>query len=163
MMGVTDKPTAGENQQIVPVTRYGLKIISMGFFLPEDKAVIWRGPMLDKTMGQFLGGVEWGELDYLVIDLPPGTGDIQLSLCQKVSLTGAVVVSTPQDVALNVAQKAIAMFDQLNTPVLGIVENMSYFVCSHCGEREEIFGTGGAREGQPQAGTPLPGGNSLID
>jgi ATP-binding protein involved in chromosome partitioning len=118
----------------------------MGFFLPEEKAVIWRGPMLDKMIGQFLGGVVWGELDYLVIDLPPGTGDIQLSLCQKVSLTGAVVVSTPQDVALNVAQKAIAMFRQLNTPVLGIVENMSYYLCSHCGSRDEIFGSGGARE-----------------
>ena len=146
MMGIMGKPQAAPDQQIIPMTQYDLKIMSMGFFLPEEKAVIWRGPMLDKMIGQFLGGVLWGELDYLVIDLPPGTGDIQLSLCQKVSLTGAVVVSTPQDVALNVAQKAIAMFRQLNTPVLGIVENMSYYLCSHCGSRDEIFGTGGARE-----------------
>jgi len=157
LLGVTDKPSTGANQQIIPVTQYDVKIISMGFFLPEDKAVIWRGPMLDKTVGQFLGGVEWGELDYLVIDLPPGTGDIQLSLCQKVPLTGAVVVSTPQDVALNVAQKAIAMFDQLNTPVVGIVENMSYYICGHCGQREEIFGTGGAREVSERRGIPFLG------
>ena len=146
LMGISGEPKSGSNRQIIPMTQYDVKIISMGFFLPEEKAVIWRGPMLDKMMAQFLGGVQWGELDYLIIDLPPGTGDIQLSLCQKVSLTGALVVSTPQDVALNVAQKAIAMFHQLNTPVLGIVENMSSYVCSHCGNRDEIFGTGGARE-----------------
>ena len=146
LMGISEKPMSGPNQQIIPIIQYDLKIISMGFFLPEEKAVIWRGPMLDKMMTQFLGGVDWGDLDYLVIDLPPGTGDIQLSLCQKVPLTGAVVVSTPQDVALNVAQKAIFMFNQLNCPILGIIENMSYYLCSHCGEREEIFGTGGARE-----------------
>jgi len=146
MMGISGEPKTAPNQQIIPMTQYDLKIMSMGFFLPKEKAVIWRGPMLDKMIAQFLGGVVWGELDYLIIDLPPGTGDIQLSLCQKVSLTGAVVVSTPQDVALNVAQKAIAMFRQLNTPVLGIVENMSYHLCSHCGSRDEIFGNGGARE-----------------
>ena len=146
LMGISGEPQTAPNQQIIPMTKYDLKIMSMGFFLPKEKAVIWRGPMLDKMIAQFLGGVVWGELDYLVIDLPPGTGDIQLSLCQKVSLTGAVVVSTPQDVALNVAQKAIAMFRQLNTSVLGIVENMSYYLCSHCGSRDEIFGNGGARE-----------------
>jgi len=146
LMGLTEKPVSGPNQQMIPVTQYEVKIISMGFFLPEEKAVIWRGPMLDKMITQFLGGVQWGELDYLIIDLPPGTGDIQLSLCQKVPLTGAVIVSTPQDVALNVAQKAIAMFNQLNTPILGIVENMSHYRCSHCGQRDEIFGTGGARQ-----------------
>ena len=146
LLGVSGEPKTAPNQQIIPMTRYDLKIMSMGFFLPEEKAVIWRGPMLDKMIAQFLGGVAWGELDYLIIDLPPGTGDIQLSLCQKVELTGAVVVSTPQDVALNVAQKAISMFRQLNTPVLGIVENMSYYLCSHCGSRDEIFGNGGARE-----------------
>ena len=110
---------------------------------------------------QFLGGVQWGELDYLIIDLPPGTGDIQLSLCQKVPLTGAVVVSTPQDVALNVAQKAIFMFNQLNCPILGIIENMSYYLCSHCGEREEIFGTGGAREISKRMQLPFLGEISL--
>ncbi|MFB3068239.1 MAG: Mrp/NBP35 family ATP-binding protein, partial [Acidobacteriota bacterium] len=141
MMGISEKPVSGPNQQIMPITQYDLKIISMGFFLPQEKAVIWRGPMLDKMITQFLGGVQWGVLDYLIIDLPPGTGDIQLSLCQKVPLTGAVIVSTPQDVALNVAEKAISMFDQLNTPVLGIVENMSHYICSHCGHRDEVFGT----------------------
>ena len=157
LMGLSEKPMSGPNQQIIPVTQYDLKIISMGFFLPEEKAVIWRGPMLDKMITQFLGGVQWGELDYLIIDLPPGTGDIQLSLCQKVPLTGAVIVSTPQDVALNVAQKAIAMFNQLNTPVLGIVENMSHYRCSHCGQRDEIFGTGGARKVSDSRGLPFLG------
>ena len=161
LMGVSEKPMSGPNQQIIPITQGDLKIISMGFFLPEDKAVIWRGPMLDKMMTQFLGGVDWGDLDYLVIDLPPGTGDIQLSLCQKVPLTGAVVVSTPQDVALNVAQKAIFMFNQLNCPILGIIENMSYYLCSHCGEREEIFGTGGAREISKRMQLPFLGEISL--
>ncbi len=157
LMGISEKPVTGPNQQIIPVTQYDLKIISMGFFLPEEKAVIWRGPMLDKMITQFLGGVQWGELDYLIIDLPPGTGDIQLSLCQKVPLTGAVIVSTPQDVALNVAQKAIAMFNQLNTPVLGIVENMSHYQCSHCGQRDDIFGTGGARKVSDSKGLPFLG------
>ncbi len=131
--------------KLEPPTEHGVKIISMGYFLPKDEAVIWRGPMLHKTVQQFLGDVRWGNLDYLVIDLPPGTGDIQLSLCQTASLTGAVIVSTPQDLALTVASKAIAMFQKLNVPILGIVENMSYYVCSHCGHREEIFGHGGAR------------------
>ena len=145
IMGIRDEsPKQGPNNQITPVTQYGIKVISMGFFLPEDKAVIWRGPMLDKMVTQFLGGVAWGALDYLVIDLPPGTGDIQLSLCQKIPLTGAAIVSTPQDVALNVAQKAIIMFNQLNCPLLGIIENMSYYVCDHCDARDEIFGSGGA-------------------
>ena len=157
LMGLTEKPVSGPNKQMIPVTQYEVKIISMGFFLPEEKAVIWRGPMLDKMITQFLGGVQWGELDYLIIDLPPGTGDIQLSLCQKVPLTGAVIVSTPQDVALNVALKAIAMFNQLNTPILGIVENMSHYRCSHCGQRDEIFGTGGAREVSDSRGLPFLG------
>ena len=158
IMGIRDQsPQAGANNQITPVTQYGVKVISMGFFLPEDKAVIWRGPMLDKMVTQFLGGVQWEELDYLVIDLPPGTGDIQLSLCQKVPLTGAVIVSTPQDVALNVAQKAIIMFNQLNCPLLGMIENMSYYLCPHCGERDEIFGSGGAARLSDQLKIPFLG------
>jgi len=157
LMGISEKPVSGPNQEMIPITQYGLKIISMGFFLPQEKAVIWRGPMLDKMMTQFLGGVQWGALDYLIIDLPPGTGDIQLSLCQKVSLTGAVIVSTPQDVALNVAEKAIAMFNQLNTPVLGMVENMSHYICSHCGHRDEVFGAGGAREVSDRRQLPFLG------
>ena len=143
-MGATTPPTAG-NGKIVPVLRYGVKIVSMGFFVPKGEATIWRGPMLAKVVEKFLGGVEWGELDYLLVDLPPGTGDVQLSLCQMIPLTGAAVVSTPQDLAFNVAEKAIFMFNKLRTPVLGLVENMSGFECRHCGHREEIFGSGGAR------------------
>jgi ATP-binding protein involved in chromosome partitioning len=131
--------------QRTPAVSYGVKIMSMGFFVPKGEATIWRGPMLSKVVDQFLGGVEWGELDYLLVDLPPGTGDVQLSLCQKIPLTGAVIVSTPQDLAFNVAEKAILMFNKLRTPVLGLVENMSGFECRHCGQREEIFGSGGAR------------------
>jgi len=143
--------------KIEPPVEHGVKIISMGYFLPKDEAVIWRGPMLHKTVQQFLGDVRWGNLDYLVIDLPPGTGDIQLSLCQTASLTGAVIVSTPQDLALTVASKAIAMFQKLNVPILGIVENMSYHVCSQCGHREDIFGHGGARAAAERLGFPFLG------
>jgi ATP-binding protein involved in chromosome partitioning len=125
--------------------------------LPKGDAVIWRGPMLHKMIQDFLGLVDWGELDYLIIDLPPGTGDVQLSLCQTIPLTGAVVVSTPQDLALEVASKAIAMFRKLNTPVLGILENMSYYHCSHCGERDDIFGHGGARQASGELGYPFLG------
>jgi len=145
LLGITSSPDVDEQNRITPVECEGLKVISMGFFMKLAEAVVWRGPMLHKTVQQFLGGVLWGELDYLLVDLPPGTGDVQLSLCQSIPITGAVIVSTPQDVALNVAQKAIAMFTKLNAPILGIIENMSHYVCAHCGTREDIFGTGGAR------------------
>ncbi|HZE94769.1 MAG TPA: Mrp/NBP35 family ATP-binding protein, partial [Gemmatimonadales bacterium] len=148
------KPTI---EGTVPAEQYGVKIISMGFFLREDDAIIWRGPMLHKTVQHFLGNVLWGELDYLIVDLPPGTGDVQLTLCQAIPLTGAVVVSTPQDVALKVAQKAIAMFNQLHTPVLGIVENMASYVCPSCGARDEVFGSGGARRAAERLGVPFLG------
>jgi ATP-binding protein involved in chromosome partitioning len=138
--------------KIAPPVEYGIKIMSMAYFLPKGEAVIWRGPMLHKTIQQFLGDVRWGELDYLLMDLPPGTGDIQLSLSQTIPLTGAVIVSTPQDLALTVASKAIAMFQKLNVPILGIIENMSYYVCLQCGHREEIFGHGGAREAANRLG-----------
>ena len=144
IMGAHVPPTAG-NGKIVPVLRYGVEIVSIGFFVPKGEATILRGPMLSKMVEKFLGGVEWGELDYLLVDLPPGTGDVQLSLCQMIPLTGAAVVSTPQDLAFNVAEKAISMFNKLRTPILGLVENMSGFECRHCGHREEIFGSGGAR------------------
>ena len=144
IMGAHVPPTAG-NGNITPVLRYGVEIVSMGFFVPKGEATIWRGPMLSKVVEKFLGGVEWGELDYLLVDLPPGTGDVQLSLCQMIPLTGAAVVSTPQDLAFNVAEKAVSMFNKLRTPILGLVENMSGFECRHCGRREEIFGSGGAR------------------
>jgi ATP-binding protein involved in chromosome partitioning len=148
------KPTV---EGTVPAEQYGVKIISMGFFLREDDAIIWRGPMLHKTVQHFLGRVLWGELDYLIVDLPPGTGDVQLTLCQAISLAGAVVVSTPQDVALKVAQKAIAMFNQLHTPVLGIIENMASYVCPCCGARDEVFGSGGARRAAERLGLPFLG------
>ncbi len=144
IMGAHVPPTAG-NGNITPVLRYGVEIVSIGFFVPKGEATIWRGPMLSKVVEKFLGGVEWGELDYLLVDLPPGTGDVQLSLCQMIPLTGAAVVSTPQDLAFNVAEKAVSMFNKLRTPILGLVENMSGFECRHCGRREEIFGSGGAR------------------
>jgi len=157
MLGVTSQPQVDERNRMTPVEQGGLKVISMGFFMKPEEAVVWRGPMLHKTVQQFLGGVEWGELDYLLCDLPPGTGDVQLSLCQSIPITGAVIVSTPQDVALNVAQKAIAMFKKLNAPILGIIENMSDYVCPHCGKRDEIFGTGGARKVAERLDIPFLG------
>ena len=160
ILGISDIPTPG-GRGILPVEAYGVKVISMGFFIKADQAVVWRGPMLSKMIDQFLGGVEWGALDYLIVDLPPGTGDIQLSLCQTIPLTGAVVVSTPQDVALRVAEKAIIMFNQLKCPILGLVENMSYFLCPHCGEREEIFGNGGAERASAGMNLPFLGGIPL--
>ena len=157
LMGASKQPQMTPENRIIPPQARGIKLISMGYFLPKDDAVIWRGPMLHKMIQDFLGLVEWGELDYLIIDLPPGTGDVQLSLCQTIPLTGAVVVSTPQDLALEVASKAIAMFRKLKTPVLGILENMSYYRCSHCGERDDIFGHGGARRASSRLGYPFLG------
>ncbi len=156
ILGVENPPKT-QGPRLIPAEQYGVKVMSMGFFLQQNDAAIWRGPMLHKMMEQFLGQTEWGELDYLVVDLPPGTGDIQLSLCQMVPLTGAAVVSTPQDVALAVAAKAIAMFHKLNCPILGLIENMSYYECRHCGERDEIFGHGGAREAAEQFKIPFLG------
>jgi ATP-binding protein involved in chromosome partitioning len=156
LMGGSETPHVVEGK-LEPPVEYGIKLMSMAYFLPKDEAVIWRGPMLHKTIQQFLGEVRWGELDYLIMDLPPGTGDIQLSLSQTIPLTGAVIVSTPQDLALTVASKAIAMFQKLNVPILGIVENMSYYLCPECGHREEIFGHGGAREAAHKLGFPFLG------
>ncbi len=156
LMGGKDSPQVVEGK-IDPPVEYGIKIISMAYFLPKNEAVIWRGPMLHKTIQQFLGEVRWGALDYLVIDLPPGTGDIQLSLSQTIPLSGAVIVSTPQDLALTVASKAIAMFEKMNVPIFGLVENMSYHLCSNCGHREEIFGHGGARAAAEKLGFPFLG------
>src|SRR5579863_2127834 len=156
LMGGHEAPHVVEGK-LEPPVEYGIKIISMAYFLPKDEAVIWRGPMLHKTINQFLGEVRWGELDYLLMDLPPGTGDIQLSLSQTIPLTGAVIVSTPQDLALTVASKAIAMFQKLRVPILGLVENMSYYICPQCGHREGIFGHGGARAAAGQLGFPFLG------
>jgi ATP-binding protein involved in chromosome partitioning len=156
IMGV-DAPSGGNPNRFVPPVAHGVKVVSMGFFIPPGEAVIWRGPMLHKAVEQFLGHVEWGDLDYLIVDLPPGTGDIQLSLCQMIPLTGAAVVSTPQDVALKIAEKAILMFNKLHTPVLGLVENMSGFTCRKCGEHEDIFGSGGAQRYALDKGLPFLG------
>ena len=156
LMGSNHQPRVVEGK-LEPPVEYGIKIISMGYFLPKNEAIIWRGPMLHKTMQQFLGEVRWGELDYLIMDLPPGTGDIQLSLSQTIPLTGAVIVSTPQDLALDVASKAITMFEKLRVPILGLIENMSYYLCPQCGHREEIFGHGGAREAARKLGYPFLG------
>lgn len=145
MMGVNHPPRA-RNERILPLEAYGVKLMSMGFFISPEQAVIWRGPMLHSAIRQFLTDVEWGDLDYLVIDLPPGTGDAALTLAQSVPLTGGILVATPQDVALADVVKGIEMFRALQVPVLGVVENMSYFLCPHCGERTDIFAHGGAHK-----------------
>ncbi len=146
-----------ETQLVAPMEKFGMKIMSMGFLVPPGQSVIWRGPMLHGQVDFFFRKVHWGELDYLVVDLPPGTGDVQLSLSQLVPLGGAVVVSTPQDVALGVATKAINMFEKLKVPVLGLVENMSFYSCPHCHQRDDVFGHGGARETATRLGVAFLG------
>jgi ATP-binding protein involved in chromosome partitioning len=150
MLGTNEQPRALDQQNILPVEAYGLKMISMGLLSPGDKPLIWRGPMLHSVMQQFLRSVRWGTLDYLIVDLPPGTGDVQLSLIQSVAVSGAVVVTTPSAVALADVRKAIEMFRQVNVEILGVVENMSYFACPHCQKRIDVFGHG---EGQKMAET----------
>lgn len=157
IIGIEDPPSQGPGGRLQPPAIHSVKVISMAFFQPPEEATILRGPMLGKMLQQFLVQVDWGPLDYLMVDLPPGTGDVQLSLCQMIPLTGAVVVSTPQDVALNIAEKAIFMFRKLNTPVLGLVENMSGYTCSSCGNHEDIFGEGGAQRYSMKAGLPFLG------
>jgi ATP-binding protein involved in chromosome partitioning len=144
MMGVREKPTISDEEKMVPPSGYGVKLMSMGFLVEGDQPVIWRGPMIMKTIQQFFSAVDWGELDYLLVDLPPGTGDAQLSLCQTVPLDGGVIVTTPQEASLGVVRKGIAMFQKVNVPILGIVENMSYYT-TPTGERVEIFGHGGGQ------------------
>lgn len=146
MLGVSRQPKALGENRIEPLEAFGLKVISVGFLNPGDKPIIWRGPMLHQIVKQFLGLVEWGHLDYMVVDLPPGTGDVALSLVQSVPLTGAVVVSTPSDVSLQDARKAIEMFRQMKVDLVGVVENMSYFVCPHCNHEVDIFSRGGAEK-----------------
>lgn len=156
MMGVNERPRAGAGK-LIPLERHGVRMMSLGFMIEGDTPVIWRGPMVAKALQQLLGDVDWGQLDYLVMDMPPGTGDAQLTVTQSVPLTGAVVVSTPQDVALLDAAKAVSMFNKVNVPVLGIIENMSYFLCPHCGERTEIFSHGGAERESRRLGVPFLG------
>lgn len=146
MLGTNEQPKALDESHIAPINSHGLKVISVGFLNPGDKPLIWRGPMLHSIIRQFLGSVQWGQLDYLIIDLPPGTGDVALSLIQTVPLTGAIVVSTPSDVALQDARKAIEMFRQMKVDIVGVVENMSYFVCPHCNHEIDIFSRGGAEK-----------------
>jgi ATP-binding protein involved in chromosome partitioning len=157
MLGTNEQPRAVDQQTIIPVEAYGVKMISMGLLNPGDKPLIWRGPMLHSVIQQFLRSVQWGELDYLVVDLPPGTGDVQLTLIQSVAVTGTVVVTTPSIVSLADVRKAIEMFRQVNVEILGVVENMSYFNCPHCNGRIDVFGHG---EGQVMArsfGVPFIG------
>ena len=157
MLGTEESPTAISERQILPVEAHGLKIISMGLLAPGDKPMIWRGPMLHSVMQQFLRSVVWGDLDYLIADLPPGTGDVQLSLIQTVALTGAVIVTTPSAVALADVRKAMEMFRQVNVEIIGVVENMSFFVCPHCGKNVDIFGHGEGRKVAETYGVPLLG------
>jgi ATP-binding protein involved in chromosome partitioning len=156
MMGVTDKPRESDGHFLPPV-HYGVKVMSIGFFLDLSTPVVWRGPMVGKAVQELIRGAEWGELDYLVVDLPPGTGDAQLTLCQSVPVTGAVIVTTPQDVALSDVLKAIGMFEKVKIPILGIVENMSYFICPHCQHRTEIFKYGGGRVAAQRMTIPFLG------
>lgn len=157
MMGVNKKPASPDGKTIIPLQAHGVTVMSIGLMLEEDKAVIWRGPMLMGALQQMLGQVAWGELDILIVDLPPGTGDVQLTLCQRTQLTGAIVVSTPQDVALLDARKALNMFKTLKTPVLGLIENMSTYICPTCGTEAHLFGHGGVASEAERLGIPFLG------
>lgn len=157
MLGSGETPQITPQERLVPPVRYGVRTISIGLLSPGDKPLVWRGPMLHSVVRQFLGQVEWGELDYLVIDLPPGTGDVVLSLVQTVPLTGAVVVTTPSDVSLQDARKAIEMFKQVNVELIGIAENMSYMVCPHCNHEINVLGTGGGKKTAEQFGVAFLG------
>ncbi len=157
MLGDAGEPQLTPENMIIPAERFGLKIISVGYLSPGDKPLVWRGPMLHGVIKQFLSQVAWGELDYLVIDLPPGTGDVVISLTQSVPLTGAVVVTTPSDVSLQDARKAIEMFNQVRVEILGIAENMSYMMCPHCNHEIDVFSTGGGERTTEQYGVPFLG------
>jgi len=161
MLGLTERPQSTDDKRIIPLERFGLKVISLGLFIAEGTPVIWRGPMINKLLTQFLREVDWGELDYLVLDLPPGTGDAQLTITQQVPLDGGVIVTTPQDVALEDVKRGVKMFQQVNAPVLGVVENMSYYMCS-CGDRAELFGHGGGAAVAKQFNIPFLGEIPLV-
>jgi len=158
LFGLDGRPeTSDDGKSIIPLEKFGVKVMSIGFLVPEEQAVVWRGPMVMSAITQLLRHVALGDLDVLVVDMPPGTGDVQLSLAQNASLAGAIVVSTPQDLALIDARRGISMFNQVNVPILGVFENMSYFLCPHCGGRSEIFAHGGARASAEKAGVPFLG------
>ena len=156
MLGI-DQPPKSINNRMIPQSSAGLKFMSMGLLVKSDQPLIWRGPMAHRALQQCLFDVEWGELDYLVVDLPPGTGDIHLTLAQQVPLTGAVIVSTPQDVGLRISMKTLRMFEQTRVPILGIVENMSYYICPHCNSRDYIFGEGGGKRAAAELNLPFLG------
>jgi ATP-binding protein involved in chromosome partitioning len=157
LTGIREKPELNDDRKMIPIERFGLAIMSIGFLVEEDTAMIWRGPMVMSAITQMLRDVAWGTLDVLVVDMPPGTGDAQLTLAQNVPLKGAVIISTPQDLSLIDARRGLAMFKKVNVPVLGIIENMSYFQCPHCGTRSDIFGHGGARHEAERLGVPFLG------
>jgi ATP-binding protein involved in chromosome partitioning len=157
MLGISGRPRSRDGKTLIPMENYGLKCMSMGFLVPEDTPMIWRGPMVMSALQQMLREVEWGELDIMIADMPPGTGDAQLTMAQQVPLAGAVIVSTPQDISLIDARKGLNMFKKVDVPVLGIIENMSFFLCPHCGERSDIFSHGGARREAERLGTDFLG------
>ncbi len=162
MFGVGGRPQVSDSKRIFPLEKYGLRLMSIGFFLDESSPVIWRGPLVMGLVRQFLKDVEWGELDILVVDMPPGTGDAQLTLVQQVPLAGGIMVTTPQEVATLDVQRGIAMFEQVKTPVLGIIENMSFFECPHCGTHDAVFGSGGGERIAREFGIPLLGRIPLV-
>ena len=162
MLGLKERPKSTEDKKIIPLSKYNLKVMSMGFLLTDDQAVVWRGPMIDKLLTEFIRNVEWGELDVLVVDLPPGTGDAQLTMVQKAPLSGGVIVTTPQDVALADVRRGMQMFEEVHVPVLGVVENMSYLVCSSCGHKAHVFSHGGGAEVAKQFNVPLLGEIPLV-
>ena len=157
LMGISGVPEVSDDRKMVPLEKHGIKIMSLGFLVQQDEAIIWRGPMVHNLITQFLRDVDWGQLDYLVVDLPPGTGDAQLTLTQSIPLAGAVVVTTPQIVARNIAGKVIALFRKMNVRVLGVVENMSYFICDSCGKEHDIFDRGGGEKMAARLAVPFLG------
>ena len=157
LLAIDEKPKSKDGKKILPIVKYGIECMSIGFLVPADTPTIWRGPMVMGALQQMMGDVEWSPLDIMIVDMPPGTGDAQLTMAQRVPLAGAVIVSTPQDLALIDARKGLNMFRKVDVPVLGVVENMSYFVCPHCGERSDIFTHGGARRAAETMGVPFLG------
>ena len=157
MLGINQRPESADGQTMEPLENHGIQVMSIGFLVNQDEAMIWRGPMATQALEQLLRQTNWDDLDYLIVDLPPGTGDIQLTLSQRVPMTGAVIVTTPQDIALIDARKAVTMFDKVGVPILGIVENMAVHICSHCGHAEHIFGEGGGRRYAQEKGLPYLG------
>lgn len=162
LLNVSGRPQSGENRILIPLEGYGLKVMSMGFLIDEQTPMVWRGPMVMQALTQMLREVAWGELDVLIVDMPPGTGDAQLTMAQNVPLAGAVIVSTPQDLALIDARKGLNMFRKVDVPILGIIENMSYFICPDCGGQHDIFGHGGARAEAERIGAPFLGEVPLV-